>query len=154
MFVVSFIDGSTQLLNMYRGDPTAVRVKEISENWEPRYGNENERLKRLDTACLRANLEQPPRMKRPGDKTKPESDAEHRHHVPCDFKLHFNQFIPTFHHVYNAQATVSRYGVKTLFEVGLIIYVYSRFMATLSYGNIRVKNIFYYYENKFYYPYF
>ncbi|XP_022668454.1 uncharacterized protein LOC111253396 isoform X2 [Varroa destructor] len=105
-----------QLLNMYRGDPTAVRVKEISENWEPRYGNENERLKRLDTACLRANLEQPPRMKRPGDKTKPESDAEHRHHVPCDFKLHFNQFIPTFHHVYNAQATVSRYGVKTLFE--------------------------------------
>ncbi|OQR68522.1 hypothetical protein BIW11_12858 [Tropilaelaps mercedesae] len=107
-----------QLLNMYRGDPSAARVKELIESWEPRNTIENDRLKRLDTACLRANIEQPARMRRRFDAARQDSeaDAEHRHHVPCDFKLHFNQFIPTFHHVYNAQATVSRYGVKTLFE--------------------------------------
>ncbi|OQR75668.1 hypothetical protein BIW11_08271 [Tropilaelaps mercedesae] len=104
-----------QVLNMFRGDPTAADVVDFIENKikDPLFNNSHasperrseisDMEKRLDTVCLRSN--------------RPMYAPTAKHHVPLDFQISFNQFIPTFHHVSNSQAVVENYGAKTLFEL-------------------------------------
>lgn len=117
---------------MFRGDPTAAEIINFIEEWINKLSHSmdmsiedrnmcSDMYKRLDSICSRSNrpsklMNSRKRIECPKLNGK---EAPSKHHVPLDLEIEFNQFIPTFHHVSNAQAAVENYGAKTLFEVSI-----------------------------------